>query len=844
MKELEPKYNHRIVELDKMKKWEESNAFKWDLNNNEAKRYSIILPPPNITGRLHIGHAWDGTLQDVIVRHKKMHGYNVRWQAGMDHAGISMQRKVEEKMRKDGYDTKNLKKDDFLQEAFVWKEEHAKVISEQWRTLGFSLDSEWSRFTMDEGHCKFVSESFKKLYNDGLIYKGRKAINWDPVQLTAISNMESIPKTEKGKMHYFKYFIEGSEKYIEVATTRPETMYSDVAIGMNPQNPRLKELKDKVFINPFGVRLSVILDDYISLDKGSGFMKVSAHATEDVRMIEANGLAVIESIDDNGNMNEITGKYCGLSRVEARKLMVQDLEKSGHLIKSEDNVMEVPYSERSGALVEVMYKEQWFLDMKKVIAKIEDNSGKKIYELVNFVPERFRNTLKNWVKPETLTDWCISRQLLWGHQIPVWYSPSGEVSLEPQEGFVQDTDILDTWFSSGLWPLSTLNDTKGWCSEEGYYSNVLVTGYDIIFFWVARMIFQTGVIDNSIMPFRDVLLHGLVRAEDGRKMSKSLGNGVDPMDVVNEHGADALRWFLTTNSTPGQDLRYSSEKVISSWNFINKIWNTARFTMMNIGEIESFDLRSTSDIDEWILTKLSNLRKVVDKQMEQYEFGIVGNEIYRFVYNDFASNYIELSKVNLADANLAESTKATLRYVLIEICKMLHPFMPFVTEEIYSSITNESITNARWEQIDFASNVSNVDDLITVIGAIRQFRAENNVPNKKEILYNGFIGYEPYIERLVNARWSKDLSSDNVLLAADKIAITIDMSGLVDKEAAKAALDADIKRLKSEIERATKMLANPGFISKAPEDKIRAENEKLSSFKSQLDLATKKLEEL
>lgn len=842
LKELAPKYDHKNVESNKMDLWKEKGYFAWTKTPSQ-KKFSILLPPPNITGKLHIGHAWDESLQDLLIRFKKLQGFDVRWQAGTDHAGISMQTKVEERMRNNGYDTKQLKRADFNVEAAKWKEEHQDIIFQQWEKLGLAIDSSKARYTMDDEHCKVVFDTFIKMYNQGLIYRGKRAVNWDHIQQTAISNMEVIAQDQEQDMYYIRYDIDGTNEFLEVATVRTETLYSDVAITVNPEDKRYAHLVGKFAIHPLtGEKLPIITDKYVSLEKGSGAMKCSAHATEDIAILEKNNLEIRESIGLDGNLLPLCGKFAGMDRLSARVAIGKELQALGKIIKIEKTLSKPGYSERSNALVEVMYMEQWFVDMKKVISTIEQKMG-SVANAIRFVPERFRQTFENWINPETLQDWCISRQLMWGHQIPAWHKDGQIVaSIEsPGEGWKQDPDVLDTWFSSGLWPFSTIE--KEWYVSDKHITSVLVTGYDIIFFWVARMIFQTELAAN-IEPFKDVLIHGLVRASDGRKMSKSLNNGVDPMEVIDQKGADALRWFLLTNSAPGQDLRYDDEKVTSSWNFINKIWNTARFTMMNL---EGFDVSSklepTSEIDRWILGRLTDVKANVTKQFENYEFGIVGAELYRFVYDDFASNYIELAKVTLNDEATRKGTQSTLVYVLCEIAKLLHPFMPFVTEEIYTSIKGDSIMTTTFDEKTF-SEEKEIDTLIDIIGAIRTFRVENNIGNKTPIKFDTTVNKElsKYTERLVNAFLTKELSNETVSLSAGKLLITIDMDGLVDKEAAKEQIKAEITKLESEIKRAEGMLANPGFVSRAPQAKIDEEKAKVENFKSQLADLIKKLE--
>ncbi|MBM6799073.1 valine--tRNA ligase, partial [Coprobacillus cateniformis] len=676
------------------------------------KPYSIVIPPPNVTGKLHLGHAWDTTLQDMIIRYKRMQGFDALWLPGMDHAGIATQAKVEARMREEGLSRYDLGREKFLEKAWSWKEEYASIIRNQWEKLGLSLDYSKERFTLDEGLSEAVKTVFITLYEKGLIYQGERIINWDPVQRTALSNIEVIHKEIEGHMYYFKYKVVENDETLIIATTRPETMFADQAIFVHPDDERYTHLVGKHAINPAnGEALPIMADSYIDMSFGTAVMKCTpAHDPNDFALAKKYGLSMPICMHDNGTMNDMCGKYANMDRFECRAALLEDFEEAGVVDHIETHIHQVGHSERSHAIVEPYLSKQWFVKMKPLAKAALANQEKD--SKVNFVPGRFEKTFKQWM--ENIEDWCISRQLWWGHQVPAWYhKETGEVYVgktapEDIENWKQDEDVLDTWFSSALWPFSTM----GWPNTESemfkryFPTDTLVTGYDIIFFWVSRMIFQSLEFTHE-RPFQDVLIHGLIRDEQGRKMSKSLGNGVDPMDVIDEYGADTLRFFLTTNSAPGMDLRYIPEKLEASWNFINKIWNSARFVLMNIDEDMKYEDLSFTYLnlsDQWILNRLNDVIQSVDENMDKFEFVNVGSELYNFIWDDFCSWYIELSKAHLNSDNEIEkrATQETLVYVLNAIVRLLHPFMPFVTEEIYQSIPHleESICIAKWPEVN------------------------------------------------------------------------------------------------------------------------------------------------
>ena len=648
MKELASKYDHLNVEKDIYKTWCDEGYFK--AGDKSKDPFCIVIPPPNVTGKLHLGHAWDTTLQDIIARYKRLKGYDMLWLPGMDHAGIATQAKVDERLKKEGISRYDIGREKFLDRAWEWKEEYASHIRQQWAKMGLSLDYSRERFTLDEGLSHAVRKIFVDLYNDGLIYRGERIINWDPKAKTALSNIEVIHKEIEGAMYTFKYKVVETGQILNVSTTRPETMFGDVCVCVHPDDPRYTDVIGKHVINPAnGDELPIIADSYIDIEFGTGAMKCTpAHDPNDFLIGEKYKLPKIICMNPDGTMNECCGEFKDMDRFECRKALVKKIEAEGNLVSIEKHMHQVGHSERTDVIVEPYLSKQWFVKMKPLaeeVLKHQENPEEKI----NFYPLRFEKTFNQWL--ENIEDWCISRQLWWGHRIPAWYhKDSGEVYVgyeDPKdiENWIQDEDVLDTWFSSALWPFSTLGWPENTDDLNRYFPNdVLVTGYDIIFFWVARMAFQSRYAMHS-RPFKDVLIHGLVRDAQGRKMSKSLGNGIDPMEVIDKYGCDSLRFFLTTNSTPGQDLRFITEKVEAAWNFINKIWNASRFVCMNLDadfSIDQLDLSQASMIDKWILKRLNETIESVSANMDKYEFALVGNELTSFVWDDFCSWYIEL----------------------------------------------------------------------------------------------------------------------------------------------------------------------------------------------------------
>lgn len=871
-KNLAAKYDFKSVENGKYKTWLEKNYFV--AGDKSKVPYTIVIPPPNVTGKLHLGHAWDTTLQDMIIRYKRMQGYDALWLPGMDHAGIATQAKVEARMREDGISRYDLGREKFLEKAWSWKEEYASIIRSQWEKLGLSLDYTKERFTLDDGLSDAVKEVFVTLYNKGYIYQGKRIINWDPVQRTALSNIEVIHKEIEGHMYYFKYKLVDSDQELVIATTRPETMFADQAIFVHPDDNRYKDIVGKKAINPAnGEELPIMADSYIDMSFGTAVMKCTpAHDPNDFALAKKYHLDMPVCMNDDGTMNELCHKYAGMDRFACREALVEDFKKAGVVDHIETHMHQVGHSERSNAIVEPYLSKQWFVKMKPLAKAALENQTKD--SKVNFVPERFEKTFKQWM--ENIEDWCISRQLWWGHQVPAWYhKETGEVYVgkeapEDIENWKQDEDVLDTWFSSALWPFSTLDwpNTDSPLFKRYFPTDTLVTGYDIIFFWVSRMIFQSLEFTKQ-RPFKHVLIHGLIRDEQGRKMSKSLGNGVDPMDVIDQYGADTLRYFLTTNSAPGMDLRYIPEKLEAAWNFINKIWNSARFVLMNIDDTlryEDLNFDHLNLCDQWILNRLNEVIQEVNTNMDKFEFVNVGSELHKFIWDDFCSWYIELTKVHLNGDNVAEKQASlhTLVYVLNAIVRMLHPFMPFVTEEIYQAIPHvkESICIADYPKVNPAFSFKDIDDKFTylkdIVKGIREIRLRYTIKNAIEIHYSidsNDVNLEatldaciPYIKKLCNGScigYNRKTSGEvaNSTIKGGNV-LLVELGNYIDKEVEKQKLQAQLDKLESEIARGQKMLANQNFVSKAPKEKVELEKTKLEDYKSKYQAVKEALSKL
>ncbi|MDD3341047.1 MAG: valine--tRNA ligase [Bacilli bacterium] len=843
---LDKKYNPHAVELGKYENWKQKGCF--EAGDLEKKPYAIVIPPPNVTGKLHLGHAWDTTLQDAMIRYKRMDGYDALWLPGMDHAGIATQAKVDKKLRDMNMDPRAMGREEWLKQAWSWKDEYAENIHAQWAKMGLSLDYSKERFTLDDGLSKAVHKVFVDLYEKGLIYRGERIINWDPVQKTALSNEEVIYKEEEGAFYHLKYFIENSDSYIEIATTRPETLFGDTAVAVHPEDERYKDLIGKNVILPIvGKKIPVVGDTHADPAFGTGAVKITpAHDINDFEVGQRHHLESVNVMNEDATMNENALAYAGLDRFECRNKVIEELKEKELLIKIEKRIHTEPHSERSDAIVEPRLSKQWFVKMRPLADRTLENQNTE--GKVNFVPQRYEKILNHWM--EITYDWCISRQLWWGHQIPAWYK-GNEVYVgteaPKEEGWVQDEDVLDTWFSSALWPFSTLGWPENTDLLKRYYPNdVLVTGYDIIPFWVCRMVFQ-GLEFTDTRPFKDCLIHGLIRDKEGRKMSKSLGNGVDPMDVIEEYGADSLRFFLATSTASGTDLRYDEEKVKSTWNFINKLWNASRFVLMNMEDFteKDYTLENLSLPDTWILSKLNTLISVVRKHMERYEFNIVGTELYNFIWNDFCDWYIELSKIEMNN-----TTKSVLLKVLTDILKMLHPFMPYVTEEIYQKlpIHEDSIMTSSYPKED-ASMISNeesiMEDMLAFITRVRNLKVENNVPKDAMVYFKG--ERKELILKMLKVkddRFTEDVNDDGIhFTSADgAYEIRFMFNNEDNKEKEKESLLKEKERLEASIQRRENLLSNENYVNKAPANVVEMDRENLEKEKQELVQVLDKLQ--
>ena len=858
MKELKDKYIHQEVEKGKNQYWIDNKFFQQhDLSKDP---FCIVIPPPNVTGKLHLGHAWDTTLQDVIIRYKKLQGFDTLWLPGMDHAGIATQAKVDEKLRAQGIDRYELGREKFLEVAWEWKGEYAAFIREQWGKLGLSLDYSKERFTLDEGLNKAVTKVFVDFYNKGLIYRSERIINWDPVTKTALSNIEVDHFDIEGNEHYFKYyFADDNTKYLEVMTTRPETILGDGAVAVNPSDDRYNHLVGKEVLVPVSnIKIPIILDDYVSIDTGSGCVKITpAHDPNDFNVGLRHNVPFRVIMNDDATMadNEwVPAELKGLDRFAARKRFIEMAQQQGTLDRIIPIVHSVGHSQRSGAIVEPLLSMQWFVAMEPLAKQSIDYQDRE--DSIDFYPERFEKTFIQWMA--NIEDWCISRQLWWGHRIPAWYhNETNEiyVGLEPpldSENWHQDEDVLDTWFSSGLWPFSTLGWPEQTADLNRYYpTSTLVTGYDIIFFWVARMIF-TGLDFLKEKPFDDVLIHGLVRDNLGRKMSKSLGNGVDPMDVIEKYGADSLRYFLATTSSPGQDLRYSEEKIEATWNFINKLWNASRFVMMNVTKLEDdvIDPTKLQAADRWILTRLNEVIAEVQPNMDKYEFTVVGTTLYSFVWEDYCSWYIEMAKATIE----TKTTKQVLKYVLEAILKMLNPFMPFVTEEIFMALTNKaSIALETYPVVNDDYNFANSQALIAIelITKFREIRLDYTIKRAIEINYELEVKLDDvadYISKMTN--FTLGISSEAtrietyILNGGQKVMVDLSLVEEKSNDEVIAEYELELEQLQKEINRATGMLNNEKFMAKAPESKVNEEKTKLNDYQAKYESIKAMIEDL
>ena len=874
---LADKYNPKDFEEKLYNEWEKKGYFKPTMDKNK-KSYCIVMPPPNVTGKLHMGHALDDTLQDILIRYKRMCGYNTLWIPGTDHSAIATEVKVVEKMKKEeGLTKADITREEFLERAWAWTKEYGGTIQAQQRRLGCSCDWSNSRFTMDAGLSEAVLTQFINLYNKGLIYKGTKMINWCPSCHTSLSDAEVEFEEESSHLWHIRYKITGTDKYVTVATTRPETMLGDTAVAVHPEDERYKDIIGKTCILPIvNKEIPIIADEFVEKEFGTGCVKITpAHDMNDYQAGLRHNLEIVEVFNDSSIMGNIVPEYEGLTTLEARKLIVKKLEDIGALVKTEDYTHNVGKCYRCHNTVEPRISEQWFVKMKELaepaIKAVKEDD-------IKFIPKRYEKTYFNWM--ENIQDWCISRQLWWGHRIPAYYCEEcGHIHVSktaPSEcekchstKIHQDEDSLDTWFSSALWPFSTL----GWPNkteflETFYPTNVLVTGYDIIFFWVARMIFS-GLECMNKKPFSDVLIHGIVRDSQGRKMSKSLGNGIDPLEIIEKYSTDALRFSLILGISPGNDIRYMPEKLEQASNFANKLWNAAKFVTTNLVEDEeiiNFEAQKTKFLkieDKWIIKKLNDLIKNVTQNIDDYDLGVALENIYNFTWNEFCNWYIEIAKSRLYSENKEEKIQVNfvLNYVLRNCLKLLHPFMPFITSEIYSKLVNtdnRDLMISNWpNKLENVENDNNAEEFIEnikeIIIQIRNIRANMNVhPSKKSKIIFVTKDYEKeleqsksFIEKLgfaneIIIQKNKDNVPQNAISILTKgIEVYIPFEELVDIEEEHKRLEEEKKKILSEIERASKMLNNPGFISKAPENKIKEEQEKLIKYKEML----KKIEE-
>ena len=868
-KELAKTYNPKEIEEKLYEKWCENKYFHAEVDRDK-KPFTTVMPPPNITGKLHMGHALDNTLQDILIRYKRMEGFNALWVPGTDHAAISTEVKVTNQLKSEGIDKKELGREGFLERTWQWKEEYAGTIENQLKKMGISCDWDRERFTMDEGCSKAVEEVFINLYEKGYIYKGSRIINWCPVCKTSLSDAEVEHEEQGGHFWHIKYPIVGTEDFLEIATTRPETMLGDTAIAVHPEDERYKDIIGKHVMLPLVNReIPIVADYYVDKEFGTGAVKITpAHDPNDFEVGKRHNLEEINIMNDDATINERGGRYAGMERYEARKAIVKDLEEQGFLVKIEPHSHNVGTHDRCGTTVEPLIKQQWFVKMEELAKPAIEalHTGE-----LKFVPERFNKIYLHWL--ENIKDWCISRQIWWGHRIPAYYCDEcGEfvVAKEIPEKcphcgcthFTQDEDTLDTWFSSALWPFSTL----GWPEKTEdldyfYPTDVLVTGYDIIFFWVIRMVFS-GLEHTGKSPFHTVLIHGLVRESQGRKMSKSLGNGIDPLEIIDQYGADALRLTLVTGNAPGNDMRFSNERVEASRNFANKVWNASRFILMNMKEniVDEPGESLLKPADRWILAKVNRLTKDVTENMDKFELGIAVQKVYDFIWDEFCDWYVELAKYRIyhaeEDPDSAKCVLWILKTVLGQALKLLHPFMPFITEEIYSALVpeEESLMISSWPEYrrewEFPTDEEVMSHVKEITRGIRNMRAEMNVPNNRRTkvfivstdqnLLSGIEAIRESVKPLMLANdillhsEKKDIAEDAVSIVVPGAAVYLPLEDLVDFEQEKERLAKEEEKLTKEIARAKGMLSNEKFLSKAPEKKVQEEKEKLEKYTQML----------
>ena len=876
---METKYNPSGFEKEIYKKWEDGGYFKAKVNKDK-KPFTIVMPPPNVTGQLHLGHALNNTIQDIIIRYKRMNGFEALWIPGTDHASISTEAKVVGKIRSEGKSKKELGREKFLEEAWAWTEKYGGTIKKQLRTIGVSCDWDYDSFTMDENLTRAVRRVFKKMYDDGFIYQGNRIVNWDVEAETAISDAEVYHEEKEGNLWYIKYFFEDSDDYITIATTRPETMFGDLAVAVNPEDERFKDKIGKNLILPLvGRKIPLIEDSYVDMEYGTGCVKITpSHDPNDFEVGARHNLGQCIVIDTKGHIADGYGKFSGLERYEARKLLIEELEKEGFLEKIETISHAVGYSERTNVAIEPLISKQWFVKMDQ-LAKMAINAYQN--GDLQLIPDSLGKTYMNWLN--NIRDWTISRQLWWGHRLPVFYTDGGEIIVsedDPDEnGFLngvhvrQEEDTLDTWFSSALWPFATL----GWPIENeklDYFfpTDILVTGYDIIFFWVIRMVFSS-IYNTGKVPFDHVLFTGLIRDSQGRKMSKSLGNGVDPIDVVNDYGADALRFTLITGNSPGNDMRYDEKRIIASRNFANKLWNATRFVLMNINEDDDLKFDENTKLtleDKWILKRLNNVIVEVSKNLDNYEIGLAASRIENFIWEEYCDWYIEFAKLRLYgnDESAKSDVKKVLLYVLNKMIALLHPFMPFITEEIYNSLPDKKdmLIVESWpkfrEEFEFDSEEATVNSAIEAITAIRNQRATLNVGSKtkqdliilaeNDQFKNLLESLEGQFVNLANAKNVKillkeDYNNDKeglVNLVFNEFTILMSLDELIDYDKERQRLADEIKKLEAEIKRASGKLKNDNFVKKAPEKVVEEERKKLKDYENLLEKTKKSLEDI
>ena len=844
---LETKYDHLSVEDKKYDNWVDKGYFK--SGNTDRLPYCIVIPPPNVTGKLHIGHAYDTAIQDVIIRYKRLQGFDCLWLPGMDHAAIATEAKVVKRLKEQGLDKRSIGREKFLEACWDWTKEFGGNIRSQWAKLGLSVDYSKERFTLDEGLNKAVIKTFVDYYKKGLIYRGERIINWDPVAMTALSSEEVIYKEDKGAFYHLKYYIEGEDRYLEVATTRPETLFGDTAVAVNPNDERYQDLRDKKVIVPVVNRVvPVVFDNHADPEFGTGVVKITpAHDPNDYEVGLRHDLPRIVCMNKDATMNEVCGKYQGLSREECREKLVNDLKEAGLLIGVEEIVHNVGHSERTEAVVEPYLSKQWFVKMRPLADRVLENQ-KNPETKVNFIPPRFEKIMNHWM--EITYDWCISRQLWWGHRIPAWYRGDevyvGQTAPEG-EGWVQDEDVLDTWFSSALWPFSTLGYPEQTEDLKRYFpTDCLVTGYDIIPFWVNRMTFQSLEL-NGVRPFKDVIIHGLVRDKEGRKMSKSLGNGIDPMDMIKLYGADSLRYYLVTDCAFGTDLRFDEEKLKATWNFINKMWNASRFVLMNISDLKALDFSNLKKEDKWILTKFETVLDSTIKHMDKYEFNLVGSEIYNFIWDDFCSNYIEMAKFSSSDI----TTKSILYKVLEGIIKIMHPFMPFVTEEIYQNLPfkdSNSIMISSYPKYEskyiFDEDTKEVDKLLEFITLFRNKKLENNIGKDFEVEADSLDDLAVKMLKLNDKIVSVSNKNTKILVSINDITVYICYNNNIDKEEVLKELTKKKETLEASIKRRNNLLSNENYVKKAPSNIVEKERLDLQKETDMLNNVLKEIENL